>query len=154
MDGEKSKEQELANTEELGGDTAQPSGVIVPGAVTPEEVVQMWWEIATFDPASVCEVVDGKLVARDFDQIPPRVRQKITKMRQTREGIVLEFADKIAALTTLSKNLGLLNDRISVEMNEFVLGVLREIAQKEPEVAKIISKRFKDLRDSQKQSAA
>lgn len=59
---------------------------------------------------------DGNLVLKDLDLIPIHIQKTIKKIKQTKEGIEVEFYDKQRAREQMMKFLGMLNDKVDLSV--------------------------------------
>ena len=77
-------------------------------------------ELARIGFANVTDAVQvnsGKVYLIDSDKLTPDLKAAIAEIRQTREGVVIKFHDKRAALENLGKHLGLFKEHMDLNVN-------------------------------------
>ena len=87
--------------------------------VTADRVVIELARIAFSDTTSAIRIEDGRVVVRDTNDLDENTRRAISEISETTTAnggtVKVKFHDKTRALELLSRHLGLLNDRLSID---------------------------------------
>ena len=88
-----------------------------PPQVSVDRVVAELARIAFSNVTDALQVKNGKVYLIDSDKLTPDLKAAISEIRQTRDGVVIKFHDKRAALENLGKHLGLFKENTALNVN-------------------------------------
>jgi hypothetical protein len=80
------------------------------GVVSRERVLAEWARIAFFDLRRAVSWTGSTVTLENSDELDDDTAMAISEVRQGKDGVSIKAADRIAALTALSKHLGLFAD--------------------------------------------
>ena len=101
----------IGRIEEIKGLAAMRAQVSV------DRVVAELARIAFSNVTDALQVKNGKVYLIDSDKLTPDLKAAISEIRQTRDGVVIKFHDKRAALENLGKHLGLFKENTALNVN-------------------------------------
>lgn len=82
--------------------------------VTVERLVEESRRIAFHNITTMLRVKGGKLFLKDTDELPEEFTAAIAALKQTKDGIQVEFHDKQAAIGFLGKHKGMLKENVNL----------------------------------------
>ncbi len=85
--------------------------------VTADRVLTELARIGFSNVTDAIEIKRGKVKIRDTESLPEDVKAAIAEIRAGREGTVVKFHDKTAALEKLGKHLGLFKENVDLNVN-------------------------------------
>jgi phage terminase small subunit len=84
--------------------------------VSADKVLRELCAIAFADICDVIQIEDGHVTVTDTAALTPAQRAALGTIKETRAGIEIKMADKIAALDRLGKHLGLFREQVDVTL--------------------------------------
>jgi phage terminase small subunit len=84
--------------------------------VTADRVLSELARIGFADVTQAVQVRRGRVKIKDTDDLAPDLRAALSEIRQGREGTTVKFHDKVRALESLSKHLGLTRENIDLNV--------------------------------------
>jgi len=92
--------------------------------VTAERVLRELARLGFADITEAVSVSRGKVKIKDTKDLDPDLRAAIAEIRAGRDGTVVKFHDKVAALEKLGKHLGMFKDSLDVHLNVSLLDLV------------------------------
>jgi phage terminase small subunit len=90
---------------------------ITRASVTADRVLQELARLGFADITEAISVTRGKVKIKDTKDLDPDLRAAIAEIRSGRDGTVVKFHDKVAALDKLGKHLGMWKDNLAIDVN-------------------------------------
>lgn len=112
--------------------------------ITADMVLRELARIAFADTTTAIRIEDGGVVVRDTDDLDEGTRRAISEISETTTAnggtVKIKFHDKTRALELLSRHLGLLNDRLSIDARaEVTCDADTAALLKDPESRKLLA---------------